>query len=98
MKGMAEGDFIRNNFNVHSAVTGQKLVECSYSGHESDHYGADDQMASDILPHLINGAALPVNIVAALEAGLVAINIDEARTGPDAPLSSPIHGSSSTQH
>lgn len=78
-KGMAEGDFIRNSFNVHSAISGEKLVERSYCGHESDHYGADDQMAFDILQHLTEGAALPVNIVAALEAGLVAIKIDEAR-------------------
>lgn len=78
-KGMAEGDFIRNRFQVHSAVSGEKLVERSYAGHESDHYGADDQMASDIFLHLTQGAPLPVNIVAALEAGLVAIKIDEAR-------------------
>jgi hypothetical protein len=78
-KGMAEGDFIRNRFQVHSAVSGQKLVERSYAGHESDHYGADDQMASDIFRHLTEATPLPVNIVAALEAGLVAIKIDEAR-------------------
>lgn len=78
-KGMAEGDFIRNRFQVHSAVSGEKLMERSYAGHESDHYGADDQMASDIFLHLTQGAPLPVNIVAALEAGLVAIKIDEAR-------------------
>jgi len=77
--GMAEGDFIRNRFEVHSAVTGEKLVERRYDGHESDHYGADDQMASDIYRHLTGAAALPVNIVAALEAGLVAIKIEEAR-------------------
>ena len=78
-KGMAEGDFIRNYFSVHSAVSGEKLAGRSYDGHESDHYGADDQMAADIFRHLTEGAALPVNIVAALEAGLVAIKIDEAR-------------------
>lgn len=78
-KGMAEGDFIRNRFEVHSAVTGEKLVERRYEGHESDHYGADDQMASDIWNHLTEATPLPVNIIAALEAGLVAIKIDEAR-------------------
>ncbi|MDA5636335.1 MULTISPECIES: Gfo/Idh/MocA family protein [Rhizobium/Agrobacterium group] len=78
-KGMAEGDFIRNRFEVHSAVTGEKLIERRYEGHESDHYGADDQMASDIYLHLTKGAPLSVGIVAALEAGLVAIKIDEAR-------------------
>lgn len=78
-KGMAEGDFIRNRFEVHSAITGEKLVERRYDGHESDHYGADDQMALDICLNLTEAAPLPVNIVAALEAGLVAIKIDEAR-------------------
>lgn len=78
-KGMAEGDFIRNRFQVYSAISGEKLVERSYNGVESDHYGADDQMASDIFSHLTQGAPLPVNIVAALEAGLVAIKIEEAR-------------------
>ncbi|OLP42263.1 Gfo/Idh/MocA family protein [Rhizobium oryziradicis] len=78
-KGMAEGDFIRNRFQVYSAISGEKLVERSYDGVESDHYGADDQMASDIFSHLTQGAPLPVNIVAALEAGLVAIKIEEAR-------------------
>ncbi len=78
-KGMAEGDFIRNRFEVHSAITGEKLVERRYEGHESDHYGADDQMASDIYRHLTEASPLPVNIVSALEAGLVAIKIDEAR-------------------
>jgi predicted dehydrogenase len=77
--GMAEGDFIRNRFSVHSAVSGEKLVERRYEGHESDHYGADDQMAADVLAHLTKGAPLPVNILAALEAGLVAIKIDQAR-------------------
>lgn len=79
-RGMAEGDFIRNHFAVHSAVSGEKLTERRYDGHESDHYGADDQMAADIIKHLTQGAPLPVNIIAALEAGLVAIKIDEART------------------
>lgn len=78
-KGMAEGDFIRNRFQVYSAISGEKLVERRYNGVESDHYGADDQMASDIFSHLTQGAPLPVNIVAALEAGLVAIKIEEAR-------------------
>ncbi len=80
-KGMAEGDFICNRFEVHSAITGEKLVERRYKGHESDHYGADDQMALDIYRHLTEASPLPVNIVAALEAGLVAIKIEEARRG-----------------
>lgn len=78
-KGMAEGDFVRNNFSVHDAASGEKLVEKRYSGVEDDHYGADDQMAADITRNLLEGEPLPVGIIDALEAGLTAIKIDEAR-------------------
>lgn len=78
-KGMAEGDFIRNHFSVHDAATGQKSVDKTYAGDESDHYGADDQMAADIVAYLQNGAPLAVGVIEALEAGLTAIKIDEAR-------------------
>ncbi|MGV0908737.1 Gfo/Idh/MocA family protein [Martelella sp. FOR1707] len=78
-KGMAEGDFVRNNFAVHDAASGELLVEKRYSGVEEDHYGADDQMAADITRNLREGEPLPVGIIDALEAGLTAIKIDEAR-------------------
>jgi predicted dehydrogenase len=78
-KGMAEGDFVRNNFEVHSAASGEKLISRRYEGVETDHYGADDQMAADIIAHLDGGAPLPVGVLDALEAGLTAIKIDEAR-------------------
>ncbi|AJY45411.1 Gfo/Idh/MocA family protein [Martelella endophytica] len=78
-KGMAEGDFVRNNFAVHDAASGEKLVEKRYAGVEDDHYGADDQMAFDITRNLREGEPLPVGILDALEAGLTAIKIDEAR-------------------
>jgi predicted dehydrogenase len=78
-KGTAEGDFVRNNFTVHAASTGQLLAERRYAGEESDHYGADDQMAADIAENLLHGASLPVGVIDALEAGLTAIKIDEAR-------------------
>jgi hypothetical protein len=79
-KGMAEGDFVRNYFRVHDARTSQKLVDRTYEITElSAHYGADEQMASDIGKHLTEGAPLPVSVVDALAAGLTAIKIDEAR-------------------
>ncbi|MDP1731116.1 MAG: Gfo/Idh/MocA family oxidoreductase [Devosia sp.] len=79
-KGMAEGDFVRNFFRVHDARTAQKLIDTTYAGTElSVHYGADEQMARDILRHLTEGAPLPVSVVDALEAGLLAITMDEAR-------------------
>jgi predicted dehydrogenase len=79
-KGMAEGDFVRNYFRVHDARTSHKLIDRTYRGSDlSVHYGADEQMARDIARHLVDGAPLPVSVVDALEAGLLAITMDEAR-------------------
>ena len=79
-KGMAEGDFVRNFFKVHDARTSERLIDTTYLVSElSEHYGADEQMARDISRHMLQGAALPVSVVDALEAGLLAITLDEAR-------------------
>lgn len=80
-KGMAEGDFVRNFFKVTDAKSGKRLTDKTYN-QESDlsqHYGADEQMISDIFAHLQTGSALPVSILDGLEAGLTAIKLDEAR-------------------
>jgi predicted dehydrogenase len=79
-KGMAEGDFVRNYFRVHDARTSDKLIDTTYHHSEaSDHYGADEQMAADVLAHMLEGTPLPVSVIDALEAGLLAIKADEAR-------------------
>ncbi len=79
-RGMAEGDFIRNYFKVHDARTRERLVDTSFEMTElSQHYGADEQMARDIAAHMVGGHPLPVSVVDALEAGLLAIAIDQAR-------------------
>lgn len=79
-KGMAEGDFIRNYFRVTDSRTATRLTDTTYkTGGLSQHYGADEQMAEDILAHLLNGAPLPVSVTDALEAGLLALSMDEAR-------------------
>lgn len=78
--GMAEGDFVRNYFRVHNARTGEKEVDTAYSGNAYDgHYGADALMAEEIVKHITRGTPLKVSVVDALEAGLTAIKIDEAR-------------------
>ncbi|MBD8065801.1 Gfo/Idh/MocA family oxidoreductase [Devosia sp. PTR5] len=78
-KGMAEGDFIRNYFKVTDARTKERLEDKTYQTSElSQHYGADEQMAEDILKHLKEGAPLPVSVTDALEAGLLALSMDEA--------------------
>jgi len=78
--GMAEGDFVRNYFRVHNARTGEREVDTTYSGNAYDgHYGADALMAEEIVKHIKQGTPLKVTVVDALEAGLTAIKIDEAR-------------------
>lgn len=79
-KGMAEGDFVRNFFKVHDARTSRKLIDKVYGASElSVHYGADEQMAADIARYLVDGTRLPVSVVNALEAGLLALSMDDAR-------------------
>ena len=79
-QGMAEGDFIRNYFQVTDSRSSDRLIDRTYQTSElSQHYGADEQMAADILAHLADGAALPVSVIDALEAGLLALTTDQAR-------------------
>ncbi|KKB08124.1 Gfo/Idh/MocA family protein [Devosia chinhatensis] len=78
-KGMAEGDFVRNYFKVTDARTKDRIADKTYTASDlSAHYGADEQMAEDILKHLHDGAPLPVSVTDALEAGLLALSMDEA--------------------
>ncbi len=78
-RGMAEGDFVRNYFKVTDSRTSERLEDKSYEASPlSDHYGADEQMAADILKHIHDGAPLPVSVTDALEAGLLALSMDEA--------------------
>ncbi len=80
VKGMAEGDFVRNFFTVTDSRTSDRLIDTKYQTSElSAHYGADEQMAEDILKHLTGGQPLPVSVVDALEAGLLALTMDDAR-------------------
>lgn len=80
-RGMAEGDFIRGYLNVHEMLTGNKVVENTYATRTvlSQHYGADEQMAADIIAHVKSGQHLPVSTLNALEAGILALSMDEAR-------------------
>ncbi|KZM50101.1 Gfo/Idh/MocA family oxidoreductase [Labrenzia sp. OB1] len=80
-KGMAEGDFVRGFFNVHSARNNEKVIAKTYQApsETSHHYGADEQMAEDVIKHVRHGAPLPVSALDALEAGILALSMDEAR-------------------
>ncbi|MFD1747547.1 Gfo/Idh/MocA family protein [Rhizobium helianthi] len=80
-KGMAEGDFVRGFMDVHDAHTSEKRISNRYQAPSttSHHYGADEQMAADVLAHMTSGAALPVSALDAIEAGILALAMDEAR-------------------
>jgi predicted dehydrogenase len=79
-KGMAEGDFIRNYLKVHDALTSNCLIDISsLPGERQGHYGADDGMARDLNHYFKMGGGLPVDVLDALQAGLTAIKLDEAR-------------------
>ncbi|KAB0679993.1 Gfo/Idh/MocA family protein [Aureimonas leprariae] len=80
-RGMAEGDFVRGYLDVHRMLTGEKAVSNRYANETalSQHYGADEQMAADIVAHLQQGVDLPVSTQDALEAGILALSMDEAR-------------------
>ncbi|RCW24914.1 putative dehydrogenase [Ciceribacter lividus] len=82
-KGMAEGDFVRGYMNVHDARTNERTVANTYTApsEESQHYGADEQMAADVLAFVNEGRPQPVSAIDALEAGILALAMDEARLG-----------------
>ncbi|MCB1376673.1 MAG: gfo/Idh/MocA family oxidoreductase, partial [Rhodobacteraceae bacterium] len=45
----------------------------------SQHYGADEAMAQGVIANVLHGTAQPVSPLDALEAGLLAMAMDEAR-------------------
>ena len=57
-----------------------RVIDKEYAATElSQHYGADEQMAAEIVAHVMRGGPLPVSALDALEAGLLALAMDEAR-------------------
>ena len=81
-RGMAEGDFVRGYLRVTDARTSERLFDANYSkdAPAKGHYGADDMMVADIIAHLKDpNIPLPVSILDAMEAGLAALAIDQAR-------------------
>lgn len=81
--GMAEGDLQRGYLRVTEAATSNIVFEHDYTRDPEaaiDHYGSDRQMANELADYL-RGAQqdLPVSAIDALEAGISAMAIDEAR-------------------
>lgn len=79
-RGMAEGDFNRNYYRVHDALTSEKLVDRNdLDTVGSDHKVSDHAMARDLARHFETGSELPVGVLDALVAGLTAMKMNEAR-------------------
>ena len=79
-QGMAEGDFVRGFLNITDSHTARPLERKTYEASElSHHYGADEKMAQGVIDAVRTGAKQPVSVLDALEAGLLAMAMDEAR-------------------
>jgi len=79
-KGQAEGDFIRANFKVTDVLTEETKIDKVYAESKlSQHYGADEEMAAQVIAHTMHGGPLPVSPLDALEAGILALVMDDAR-------------------
>ena len=83
-EGMAEGDFHRGYLRITRASDNSRLLEKDYREDGAGtlgHYGADTNMVADIISHLQGSLSeLPVSVIDALQAGVTAMAIDEART------------------
>lgn len=83
-KGMAEGDFVRGFLKV-TRRDGTIYADNDYTQGDKvqlgAHYGADHMMVSDLAAYLRGQTKnLPVSIVDALEAGVAALALDQARS------------------
>lgn len=86
-KGMAEGDLHRGYLRVTDATSSTRLLDVDYTQTPDatiDHYGSDKQMATELAEYLHGTQdALPVSIVDAIEAGISAMALDQARKAGD---------------
>lgn len=79
-RGQAEGDFIRGQFAVHDVLSESRVIHREYAATAlSQHYGADEKMAEEVVAHVMKGGPLPVSPLDALEAGILALALDDAR-------------------
>lgn len=82
-KGMAEGDLERGYLRVTDAVSNTRVRDVDYTKIPDatiDHYGSDKQMAIELADYLHGRRdRLPVSALDAIEAGVSAMAIDQAR-------------------
>ena len=81
-RGQAEGDFIRAQFRVTDVLTEATTIDKTYQATAlSQHYGADETMAAEVVAHVMHDGPLPVSPLDALEAGILALSMHDARRG-----------------
>jgi predicted dehydrogenase len=82
-KGMIEGDFVKGFMKAHDENNNVLIDEdygAAFGKEIKGHYGADSLMAKDINNYLLkNNKELPVGVIECMEAGIVAMKIDESR-------------------
>ena len=79
-RGQAEGDFIRARFKVTDVLSESTTIDKTYQATAlSQHYGADETMAAEVVAHVMQDGPLPVSPLDALEAGILALSMDDAR-------------------
>lgn len=79
-KGQAEGDFVRGFYKLTDVMSDKVLIDKTYQATSlSQHYGADEEMAAGIIANVMQDAPLPVSPLDALEAGILALSLDQAR-------------------
>jgi len=84
-KGMVEGDFVRGYLKAHDSegnIIYNENYDISPKNNIKGHYGADNLMLNQINKYLIEQKPkdLPVGVKECIEAGLLAMKIEEART------------------
>ena len=81
-KGMIEGDFVRGFLKAHDENNNIIIDEnygSAFGKENKGHYGADSMMAKDINEYLVNdNFNLPVGVIECMEAGIVAMKLDES--------------------
>lgn len=81
--GMAEGDFIRNYFKLTRSDDSAVLIDdkaIGANGQMKGHYGADQAMVDDLFAHYAGKLPdLPLTVTDALEAGVAALAMEQAR-------------------
>ena len=83
LRYMRERDFVKGYLKVTDALSMKCIVNYKYNTNSNkyiSHYGADDLMAKCIT-NFLNGKnkSLPVSVIDAVQAGIVALSIDDSR-------------------